>query len=527
MNIDSNIYWLGLIPLLPVLAALWIALGYLSGRNCGEAGEGQTSIVAVGSVLLSLFGLLWLDVQTLLTGVAPGYIIVANWFGVAEVQFQISFLLDAFALGMATLVALLALLGLRFSVNYMHREAGYQRFFMILCLFTAAMLLIVMAGNAVLVFVGWELAGLSSYLLIAYSYERTTAAANATRVFITNRIGDAGFIIAIALSYFWLGSSDWSVINTAGQSLESMQYALLGIAFVLAALVKSAQVPFTPWLARALEGPTPSSALFYGALMVHAGVYLLIRLQPLLEQIPELMTMLLVIGLLTSLYGFFGQLVQVDTKSMLIFSTSTQVGLMVAFCGLGWFKLAAGLLFLHAIWRGFQFFNAPGLMHLMGRATRPAPAFLKKCQRLYVASLQRFWLDSLADGLLVRPTQSLAKDAQYFEQHVVNRMVGLADSAGSVSSLAQWEAFRLDGERRVRGDYGDIAVGRGMLGRSMQWLAMLLHWFEEHLVLSGGDEGIKRLILRLGSLLMRVDELLSHPRYLLLMVAVTFVVILS
>ena len=525
MSVGSE-NWIGLIPLLPVLAALWIALGYLTGRNRGEAGERQTSRVAVWSVLLSLLGLLWLDAQALLAGAAPGHIMLADWFGVGEVQFHISFLLDAFALGMATLVALLALLALRFSVNYMHREAGFQRFFMILCLFSAAMLLIVMAGNALLVFVGWELAGLASYLLIAYSYERTTASVNATRVFVTNRIGDAAFIMAIALSYFWLGSSEWPAVNAAGQTLDSMQYALLGTAFVLAAMVKSAQVPFAPWLGRALEGPTPSSAIFYGALMVHAGVYLLIRLQPLLEQTPELMMMLLVVGVLTTLYGFFGQLVQADAKSMLIFSTSTQVGLMFVFCGLSWFTLAAGLLFLHAIWRGYQFFNAPGLMHLMGRPTRQVPSWLKNRRRLYMASLQRFWLDSLADGLLVTPTRALAKDAQHFEQHVVNRMVGLADSAGSVSSLAQWEEFRLDGERRIRGDSGDVAIGRGMLGRSMQWLAMLLYWFEEHLVLSGGDQGIKRSILRAGSLLMRVDELLSHPRYLLLMVAITFVVIL-
>ena len=522
----SNENWTGLIPLLPVLAAVWIALGLLSGRNRGEGGERQTARVAMWSLLLSLLGLLWLDAQALLAGVAPGHFVIADWFGVAEVQLRISFLLDAFALVMATLVALLALLTLRFSVNYMHREAGFQRFFMILCLFSAAMLLIVMAGNAALTFVGWELAGVSSYLLIAYAYDRTTASVNATRVFITNRIGDAAFIMAIALSYFWLGSSEWSALNASGQTLNSMQNALLGGAFVLAAMVKSAQVPFAPWLSRALEGPTPSSAIFYGALMVHAGVYLLIRLQPLLEQTPELMLLVLVVGVLTTLYGFFAQLTHTDAKSVLIFSTSTQLGLMFMLCGLGEFTPAAWLLVLHAIWRGYQFFNAPALMHLMGRPTRPVPMLLKNRRRLYVASLQRFWLDSLADGLLVTPVQALAQDAKHFEQHVVNRMVGLADSAGSVSSLAQWEAFRLDGERRVSGDSGDVAVGRGMLGRSMQWLATQLYWFEEHLLLSGGDQGIKRLILRAGSLLMRVDELLSHPRYLLLMVVATFVVIL-
>jgi NADH:ubiquinone oxidoreductase subunit 5 (subunit L)/multisubunit Na+/H+ antiporter MnhA subunit len=146
-----------------------------------------------------------------------------------------------------------------------------------------------MAGNAMLAFIGWELAGLSSYLLIAYAYDRPTATANATRVFVTNRIGDAGFIIAIVLSLFWVGGVEWPDILASSSTLNTLQAGLIITCFLLAALVKSAQVPFAPWIARALEGPTPSSAIFYGALTVHAGLYLVIRLAPLLREIPELM----------------------------------------------------------------------------------------------------------------------------------------------------------------------------------------------------------------------------------------------
>jgi len=514
----ERLVWL--IPTLPLLAAAWVGLGLLGGWTRQESAEKPTALVVSGATLLSLLLLLTLGVRALVSG-PPGQILLGRWFGSGDYQVQISFTLDTLGLVMACLVATICLITQRFSVNYMHREAGYQRFFMIMSLFTGAMLLIVMAGNAVLAFVGWELAGVSSYLLIAYAFDRPAASINATRAFVTNRIGDAGFLLGIGLAFLWIGDVEWPRLLEADMP-SALTAGLIGLGFLIAALVKSAQVPFSPWISRALEGPTPSSALFYGAVMVHAGVYLVIRLHPLLVQAPLLMFLMTLLGGLTVLYGWLSGLVQTDVKSSLMFSTTTQVGLMFVACGLGWFEWAAWHLVLHALWRSYQFLHAPALMHLATRPARQAPAWLKRRPRLYTAAVQRFWLDSIADWLLLRPTRSLSQDLRDFDQRIINRIIGLPDQAGAVSTLAQWEARRQSRSRR-KGEFGSA---RGVAGRLVQGFASLLYWFEEHLVLKGGGEGLENALKLIGGYLQHIEELLGQPRYLLLMIMATFVVII-
>jgi NADH:ubiquinone oxidoreductase subunit 5 (subunit L)/multisubunit Na+/H+ antiporter MnhA subunit len=508
-----------LVVLPPLLATAWIGIGVVLGHNTGEAGEPATAHIAQGAAVLSLLAVLGLDLIALLFG-APGQVRLGTWLASGKVEAAIGFTLDPLALSLATLVATICLLTLRFSVNYLHREAGFQRFFMILSLFTGAMLLIVTAGNLLLTFVGWELAGLSSYLLIAYAYERDLAAVNATRAFVTNRIGDAGFLLAIFLCLTWIGSLEWPDIAANSAGLSSSNAGLILLALLLPALTKSAQVPFSGWIARALEGPTPSSAVFYGSLMVHAGVYLLIRVEPLFLQAPSLMPMVALLGLTTALYGWLSGLTQTDVKTSLMFATTTQVGLMVLECGLGWFDIAAWHLALHAVWRAYQFLHAPALLYLTTRPARPVPRWLRDRKQLYTAALQRVWLDPAADALLVRPTKQLAQDIQAFDDEVVNRLVGLPDQTSAVSSLA-------DREDRELGTPNDgMSKASGLLGSLLESLADLLYWFEKRLVLRGGGEGLEMGIRHLGSYLLQIENLLSRPRYLLLFIMATLVVIL-
>jgi NADH:ubiquinone oxidoreductase subunit 5 (subunit L)/multisubunit Na+/H+ antiporter MnhA subunit len=236
-------------------------------------------------------------------------------------------------------------------------------------------------------------------------------------------------------------------------------------------------------------------------------------------QVPVLLVLLGVIGVVTALYGWLCGLVQVDIKSALIFSTVAQVGLMFLECGLGLFQLAAWHLALHAIWRAYQFLHAPAVLQLLDRPQRQAPDWLRRQPRLYTAVLHRFWLDSIADWLLLRPTQSLAQDLQDFDRRVVTRMIGLPDESGSMGSLAEWQAGRREGGDKV-------GRARGMAGRLMEWVAAMLYWFEEHLVLQGAGEGLKRAIDIIGNYLQQAENLLSQPRYLLLLIMATFVVIL-
>jgi NADH:ubiquinone oxidoreductase subunit 5 (subunit L)/multisubunit Na+/H+ antiporter MnhA subunit len=497
----------GWIPLLPLLAALWIALDSLAGSNRGEARERHVAAVAVGATALSFLLACALGVQALVVG-APGQVQVAPWLSSGDFSVDISFTLDGLGLSLSALVAFLALLTVRFSVNYMHREMGFQRFLLVLCLFASAMELIVMAGGAVLAFVGWELAGVSSYLLIAYNFERGSAGRNASRVFVTNRIGDAGFLLGIFLAFAWLGGVEWPAMTNNAAGLNPLQADLIGLAFVLAALVKSAQVPFAPWISRALEGPTPSSAIFYGSLMVHAGVYLLVRLEPVLRQAPAVLALIAALGVLTALYGWLSGLVQTDVKSSLMFSTTAQVGLMFFWIGLGWSELAAWHLGLHALWRAYQFLHAPALMHRVSRPARSVPRWLAGRRWLHAAAQNRFWLDPLADRLLVRTTRSLALDVLELDERVVSRAIG----AGEAADVDMAE--------------GDPVRGRGILGRTLEGAATLLHWIEEHLVLHGGGDGLLAAIRRVGVYAQRIEELLSQPRYLLLLIMATFVVIL-
>ena len=502
------------IPLLPLLAAAWIGLGMLSGFNRGEQGERHTSRIALLATGLALLGMLYIDLQVM-QGKFAGHIIVGKWLNSGGLYFNISFLLDHLSLSVATLVCLIGLLSLRFSVNYLHREQGFQRFFMIMSLFISAMLLIVLAGNAILTFVGWEMAGVSSWLLIGYAYQRQVATENANRAFVTNRIGDAGLMLGMFLAFSLVGTLEWPTLSGLAQRLPVLKTDLLLMGFVIAALAKSAVIPFSAWISRALEGPTPSSAIFYGSIMVHAGVYLLLRLSPMLEHAPIVQFVLLVLGVLTALYGFVGGLVQTDIKTAFMFSTTGQIGLMVISISLGWYELASWHLLAHAAWRAWQFLHAPSYLHMIQQPIRPVPAWLQKQRGLYTAALQRFWLDNIADGLLVRPVQQVAQELQEFDEKIVNRMVGLPAPVGAVSAVASTEQQK-----------SHITHAQGVLGHLMQVIATALHKFEEQLVLKGSGEGLVSTLHNIGNYLLRIDHLLTRPRYLWLMILATFVVII-
>jgi len=500
---------IALVPALPLFAALLITGLIVAGPARGEAGEPLTARITLTASALSLLTLLGLGATALAQG-APGQVLLGDWFASGNVRLPLSFAVDALALGFGAVVGFIALVTLRFSANYMHREAGFHRFFLGMNLFAAGMLLIVLAGNAALAFVGWELAGVSSWMLIGYAYERGTATQNAQRAFLTNRVGDAGFVLGLGLAYLWLGGVGWIDMAAGAARLPTLYVGLLVVGFVTAALAKSAQVPFSPWIARALEGPTPSSAIFYGAVMVHAGVYLIIRLEPLLREAPGIMALIAVLGLATALYGWLVGYVQTDVKSGLLFATLTQVGLMFLACGLGLFQLAAWHMALHAVWRAWQFLAAPSYMHLLDAPTPTAPAWLRARPRLYMAALQRFWLEGLGDRLLTRPTQALARDMRAIDENVVSRLVGMPE-AQRAAALIEKEA---------------VVKGRGLAGKLLMWSADRLDRFERHLVLQGGGGKLGEGLKRMGDALKVVEGLLEQPRYLLLMIMATLVVIL-
>ncbi len=514
--------WVLLIPLFPWVGGLLIVAGMLVGSNRGESGERLTAIIAQFAIGLPLLGMLFLDLIAWQSGLL-GEVVLFPWFTSGQFQIFISLLLDRPALVMGTLVAVSVFLTLRFSIHYLHREVGFHRFFAIMCLFAGGMEWIALSGNAVLTFVGWEMAGLSSYLLIAYAYTRATATRNATRAFITNRIGDAGFILGIVMAFLLAGSMAWSEIFYAASRISSLLAGVMAAGFLLAAVAKSAQMPFLAWLSRALEGPTPSSGIFYGAIMSHAGAFLVIRLEPLLRHSLFWMVMLMLIGLVTATLAAAIGRVQSDVKSALIYSTQAQIGLIFAECGAGLFEFALWHLVVHTIWRLYQFLLSPSYLHLAQKGGSSLPSWLAGAHSLYGLVLQRFWVDSLTDALITRPTLALGREVQIFDNKVVSRMAGRPVQE---NRLTVYQDGGGEFPLSVGQDNLNAIRGRGVLGRLLEKSALFFSWFEERLVLNSSGDGLVRFLTFLGGYVMRIELLLAEPRYLYLLIALTFVIML-
>ena len=497
---------LSIVPLLPLLASAGIAAHVLSGRANGDAGEVFTTRLSIGIAATSLILLLLCDAIAIADG-PPGWILAGTWFSSGTFVFPIAFAINTASLVFATGVAFLGWVTIRFSVYYLHREDGCHRFFLVLGLFLSGMQIIVLAGNALLTFVGWEFCGISSYLLIGYAYERPAATDNALFAFVANRIGDVGFLMGLTVAILAIGTTDWNDLAqwVANPSFDKVTARLIVLGLLTAAVAKSAQLPFAPWIARALEGPTPSSAIFYGAVMVHAGVWLLIRLEPVLTQLPDILRWIAGVGLLTAIYGWVVGLVQTDVKSALMFATTTQVGLMFLECGLGWFTLATWHLGLHALWRSWQFLMAPSYMHLVG-ISRPArvPAWLVHRQGLWTAALQRFWLDPMALALLARPVIRIGQDLHAFDEHVVAPIVGVPSS-------------------HPMGD--PIIRGYGLAGRILLWISARCQSSERWLIL-GDNAWMREMLRETSTIFLVIEELLEQPRYLLVFIIATLAVVI-
>lgn len=506
-----------LIPLLPILAALAIGCGHLSGFLQGEQSEQLTADIATWSITLAFFMAVALLIGDSL-GANRGLFSVGQWLASDTLNIRINFTSTGFSVRLAALFALLLALASKFSINYLHREAGFHRYFFILSLFASAMMLLVLSANMAGTFIGWEIAGVCSYLLIGYSYQRPVATENAVRVFVTNRIGDAGFIIGISLSYAWLDSVNWQALQTAGDQLGVGQATGISLCFMLAAAAKSAQSPFTPWLARAMEGPTPSSAVFYGGVMIHAGVYLLCLLEPVISQSPFALVVLGLVGIATATYSQIVGLSQTDIKSSLVYATSGQIGLMFLECALGFWELAQWHLCAHAIVRCHQFLAAPSLLanlHGIKPQPRPVPRWL------FMVSLQRGWLDQITDWALVKPIRGLALDLSYFDANIIDRMMGVS-ALNQLSLLAQREEAMLGAT--LDNDADQFARGTGVAGKLTEWAAAVLHWFEDRFVLRGVGKDAIRYGRELGHIANQFEQLILRPRYLVLFVCITFLI---
>ncbi len=331
-----------------------------------------TGIIACATVLLSFLSFAAiLDIYTM-SPAQPGAYTLFSWIPVPGINADFSLELDALSILMSLLISGIGFLIHVYSTGYMEHEEDYARYFACLNLFVFSMLLLVLAKNLLLLFVGWEGVGLASYLLIGFWYHRPAAAQAATKAFVVNRIGDFGFLLALLLTFQIFGTGDIVEISaraTKELALGGTLVTVLTLLFFCGSIGKSAQIPLHVWLPDAMEGPTPVSALIHAATMVTAGVYLVVRLHPIFILAPETLNVIGTIGIVTSLFASICAIGQTDLKRVLAYSTVSQLGLMFLACSVGAFYAAMFHLTTHAFVKALLFLSAGNVVHMMNGST--------------------------------------------------------------------------------------------------------------------------------------------------------------
>ena len=401
-------------------AVLLCALGFFSLIQ-KQLSERATARLCQCATLTGLAAALGMLAIMLLHNTREEPLELGHWVVIPHYHFSFKLVFDRLSVPLVILTFLLSGVVSAFAAHYMHREPGYNRFFALFAVFVLGMVLASLAGTIETLFAGWELVGLSSALLVAFFHERPAPSRNGLRVWVVYRISDAALLLAAIMMHHWRGEGDFARLLTGiwpeeHSTVEGGSAMVVGFLLIIAAAGKSALVPFSGWLPRAMEGPTTSSAIFYGALSVHLGAFLLLRVSPILETSLWLSGTVVTLGLLTAVYAYFVGSVQTDIKSALAFASLAQVGLIVAEIGFGWRYVALVHLLGNACLRTLQFLRAPTVLHdyhllenAIGHHLPKAGSPLRHIgregimNRAYRFALERGYLDAFLSRFIVTP----------------------------------------------------------------------------------------------------------------------------
>jgi len=355
---------LWLIPILPLIGA---AINGLFGRRFSKPIVSAVALFFSGAAF-ALVLRVWSQFSSL---PLPHYEFLAHWIRYGNFMVNFEFYLDQLTMLMLLVVTGVGFLIHIYSIGYMWEDASYYRFFSYLNLFMFFMLTLVLAGNYLQMFIGWEGVGLASYLLIGFWFTKDSAASAGKKAFIVNRIGDFGFLIALFLMVKHFGSLNFSeVFEKVGPlPVETVGVGLLtsiGLLLMLGACGKSAQIPLYVWLPDAMEGPTPVSALIHAATMVTAGVYMVSRSHVIFDHAPTALTVVAIIGTLTAFFAATIGIAQTDIKKVLAYSTVSQLGYMFMACGVAAYSAGIFHLMTHAFFKGLLFLGAGSVIHAVG-----------------------------------------------------------------------------------------------------------------------------------------------------------------
>ena len=352
---------LDLVWIVPALPALGAAILLLFGRRLGEPKAGW---LATGLMALA-FG--WSVVMLLaLRNVEPRThtVDLFTWFPTGGLQVKMGFLADPLSITFILFVTGVGTLIHIYSLGYMHGDENFGRFFAFMNLFCASMLVLVLGSSFLVTFLGWEGVGLCSYLLVSFWFQRNSAAVAGKKAFVTTRVGDFGFMVAMFLIFAELGSLNYSAMNAGASKLAAGTATAIALLLFLGAVGKSAQFPLHVWLPDAMEGPTPVSALIHAATMVTAGVFLVARAHPFFEASGgSALTVVSIIGAATALLAATVALIQVDIKRVLAYSTISQLGFMFLALGVGAYAAAIFLVVAHAFYKAALFLGAGSVIH--------------------------------------------------------------------------------------------------------------------------------------------------------------------
>ena len=355
-----------LIPLLPL--AGWMINGCWGGR----LGRRAVAVIACGVVGAAFVAaaLLYGRLQTASGDVS--HVDLYRWIRAGTITVAFRLLVDPLSVAMALVVSGVGFLIHVYSVGYMDGDPAFARYFAYLNLFMAAMLTLVLAGNLVVMFIGWEGVGLCSYLLIAFWFTRPAAAVAGVKAFLVTRLGDVGFLLGIFVAFGIFGTTDFTAMTgDAARRLALGGGAATALALLLfaGAVGKSAQLPLYIWLPDAMEGPTPVSALIHAATMVTAGVYMIVRLHAVFLRAPFAMDLVAAVGAITAIFAAASALVEPDLKRVLAYSTISQLGYMFLGVGVGAFGVGIFHLTSHAFFKALLFLAAGSVMHALGGET--------------------------------------------------------------------------------------------------------------------------------------------------------------
>jgi len=351
-----------LIKLIPVFPLLAVIANGVFGRYLWS--HDWAHRIAWGSVGLSFLCTISVFADILHSGVAHE-VIAYQWIFGGDLTINLAYLVDPLTCAMLLVVTGVGFLIHVYSVAYMHGEDGFTRFFTYMNLFMVSMLLLVMGNNYAVLFIGWEGVGLCSYLLIGYYYEKVSAAKAASKAFVVNRIGDAGFLLAIFLVFINFKTLDYTKVFAQIGQLSPEMATAIALCLLVGAIGKSAQIPLYTWLPDAMEGPTPVSALIHAATMVTAGVYMIVRNHAIFDLSPTALGVVGLIGGSTALFAATIGLVQTDIKRVLAYSTVSQLGYMFLGCGIGAYTAAIFHLMTHAFFKALLFLSAGSVIHAL------------------------------------------------------------------------------------------------------------------------------------------------------------------